>query len=726
MDKKKLNLIGLILLLVFTTLNSYAVLRPTKQIMDSLNAIPNKNVNDQLYYYIYSANYFKNKDPKIQVSYLDSARVLVPQATSMDHIAMLYNYYATYYAASNNPDSAILYYHKSYYTSSSNNQIQNTGRALLILSSFHVKQDNYDSGFYYLNKGLDYYNQIDTSLLDMHKDAYLGQININIGSIYLNKGNYDKAIEYYYKAIRLYESAGSKRHQIKAIINLGNIYIFNKRYDKAIEEYSKALDIAEAVGGKVIHQKASIYTNLGSCYKAKGSLDTAMMYYNKALDIRTKSGVKYAIAGLSDNIGNIKKARGDYEGALSEFKKALKIRQEGSSKRGLASSYGNIGLLYAKMLKSRESIPYLKRAIEIADSNSFVEISLVCQEGISVAYRDLGDYKRSLETYVKYRKMNDSIHNIRLEEKLNLYKEKYEAEKKDRLIQKLEEQQLLDELAAEKQKAIVSQQRLISSSLAALAVLLLIILFITYRYFKMKGRANRELMLRKDQVNQQKTLDLMKDQEISTIKSYMEGQEKERSRIAGDLHDRLGSLLSTVKLHFSSLEENVDPGKEARESFHYALQLLDDSVDEVRSVSRNLTTGVLTQFGLFAAVESMKEAINSARKIKMHIIRSGTEMRLDVDVEINLFRIIQELVTNVIRHAHTDEIFVQFVGNDNRLNIIIEDHGIGFNMKNIESEGIGLSNMKDRVESIGGVFSIDSVVGEGTTIIIDIPYKTLD
>jgi signal transduction histidine kinase len=442
------------------------------------------------------------------------------------------------------------------------------------------------------------------------------------------------------------------------------------------------------------------------------------------MEIRKAYGPYSAVAGLHDNIGNIKKAKGDFKGALKEYQTALEIRKKLGSKRWLASSYGNIGLLFVKMKKNHDALPYLRHAIEIADSNAFVEIALTCREGLSIAYRNLGNYKKAYETYVQYSEQNDSVHRVELEEKLNYYKQLFEAEKKDRLIQKLEEEQKLADLNNEKQKILVEKQTLISNSLIVFSSLLLMVIFFIYRYFKMKRKADEEMHLRKEQINKQKTLDLMKELEVSTIKSFMEGQEKERARIAGDLHDRLGSLLSTVKLHFNSLEPILTKDPEAAKNYRYAIELLDKSVEEVRAVSRNLTKGVLTQFGLLAAVENMRDAINSARKVKMTVINSGMETRLKSETEITLFRVIQELVTNVIRHAQTDEIFVQFVGADDRLNIIVEDHGIGFDKDNIKSEGIGLNNLKERVESIGGEFTIDSIPGEGTTIIIDIPYET--
>jgi signal transduction histidine kinase/Flp pilus assembly protein TadD len=718
---KSLILIGFLFLLYIP--NS-VFSKSYKNYIDSLKTAKTTNVEQRYSNYIEIAGYYYNHDSKQQRYYLDSAQQLLSKIKDAKLKNQYYYSFGRYHYQTGYIDSAIYYMHLSKSKAKRQNFVLMYGKSTTSLGRYYSKLDNYDSALFYYSLALEFYNKTDSSKLNQSKKAILADHNNNIGSIYLNMGNYDSAIVYYYRALSFFEEAGLELKQAMVLNNLGNIYIYHNEYDKALIEYRKALNILQKHKNIKLGRRASLLTNIGSCYKAKGKLDTAMNYYNQAMKIRNAIGPPTSIAGLYANIGNIKKAHGDYKGALNDYMIALNIRKKGGSKRGLASSYGNIGLLYVKMNKNQKAITYLKRAIEISDSNSFVEISLVCQEGLSVAYQNIGDYKKSLETYVKYREQNDSIHNIHLEEKLELYKQKYETEKKDRLIQKLEEEQLIADLESEKQKAIVSKQRFISNSLAVVAMLLLFILFIIYRYFKMKQRADKEMMLKNEQINQQKTLDLMKEQEVSTIKSYMEGQEKERSRIAADLHDRLGSLLSTVKLHFSSIEPNIEQTKESINSFDYALKLLDTSVEEVRSVSRNLSKGVLTQFGLFAAVESMRDAINSANKMKMHIIQSGTETRLKPEIEISLFRIIQELVTNVIRHAQTDEIFVQFVGSNDRLNIIVEDHGVGFDNENIKSNGIGLSNLKRRVEDINGEFSVDSELGEGTTIIIDIPYET--
>ncbi len=657
--------------------------------------------------------------------YIDTLRILMNRLGEAKYQCYYYVHYgnALYYA--NQPDSSRFYLKKAVTIAQEAMNPEMVAYTESELGKSFLFKRQLDSALYYFNKSVKIYTSADTLKIGDIAIGRLAGVYSNIGTIYLRQAKYDSAVSYYYKALHLFEKSNIS-YSVTVLNNLGAIYIYHKEYKKALDVYNKSLKILKETAPHRKRVMASIYTNAGTCYRALGMPDTAMIYYQNAMKIRKVVGPARSVAGLYDNIGHLKKANGDYESALQDYQKALEIRKKMKLPGGYAASYGNIAFLQAKMKQYNKAIPNFKRAIEDADSAGLVETSLVCQEGLANAYKSIGNYKKALDTYMKYTHLNDSIHTIDLQEKLELYKEKYEAEKKDRVIQQLEEEQKMAEILNEQQKIKVQNQKLISNSLAILAVLLLIIIFVAVRYFKMKRKADQEVHLRKQQQAQQKTLNLMKEFEVSTIKSFMEGQEKERSRIAGDLHDRLGSLLSTVKLHFSSLEASIPENEELQKNFEFALGLLDKSVEEVRAVSRNLTKGVLTQFGLIAAVESMAEAINSTRKIQMKVIQSGLESRLDSETEITLFRVIQELVTNIIRHAQTDEIFVQFVASDNRLNIIVEDHGVGFDTNNIKSNGIGLSNMKERIATIGGEFTIDSVPGEGTTVIIDIPFKKTD
>jgi len=712
----------IIMLLLLLPINTYA----TKQYkIDSLLHSYPDNPNDRVDNYIRISYYYKTRSPEMHKAYLDSATKILSNVTEENLISSYYTSYGHYFYKLEKFDSCKIMYKNSLSYVDTINGKYLAGKVYNNLGRLFARVDQYDSALYYYQKTIVLFNKKDTAHFPIKIDILIANTYNKIGSVYLNMGNYDESVTFFYKSLEIYDKYDNKLRNITVLINIGNIYLFHSEFNKALVEYKKAHVILMNHKGRRRGFLASVLTNMGVCYKAMGQRDTAMTFFGNALEIRNKIGPKSSIAGLYDNIGSIKKSQGNYAEALNYYQRALEIRKGIKRPRWLASSYGSIGLLYAEQGKSKLAIGYLKKAIDIADQNSLVEISMECKRGMSQAYQGLGDYKKALAYFVEYRELNDSIHSLRLEEKLNEYKQKYESEKKDRIIEHLEETQKLADLEAEKQKIVNDKQSLVVKALSFAALLLLVILFILHRYFKMKRASDRELFEKNEQINHQKTLKLMKDLEMSSIKSFVEGQEKERARIAADLHDRLGTLLSTVRLHFNSLEEVLNQDADAQQSYEFAMQLLDKSVGEVRAVSHNLSKGVLTQFGLIAAVENMRDAINSAGKIQMQVMNYDVVSRLDPDSEINLFRVIQELITNVIRHAQTNEVIVQFSGGNTNLSVMVEDHGIGFDPKNVKSDGIGMTNLRKRISDINGEMTIESIIGQGTTIVIDVPYKVV-
>ncbi len=719
--RTKFIIIRLLLLWLLLPLSSFGA-NPSK--LDSLLNTHPVSLNGKLDRYLDLTYYYKNRDPNLFCIYLDSSSIFVDSVNKRNQISRYYNVYGHYYYQKEKFDSCLIMYKKSFTYVDTIKEKENSAMIYLNIGRTFSRIDQYDSALFYYHKVIHLFPINNSEKLDKYSELLLASTYNRIGSVNLNIGDYDKSIDYYYKALELYDKHHKKLRGISVLINIGNIYLYHGEYKKALVEYRKGMVILNQNKGKRLSFEASILTNMGACYKALGNLDTAMLYFENALKIRKKIGPTTSVAGIYDNIGSIKKSQGDFDAALTYFQESLTIRKKTKIPRWIASSYGNIGLLYAKQKKSRKAIVYLKKAIDIAEKNSLLEIKLECIHGLSQAYSDLGDYKKALDYFVNYRELNDSIHSLKLEEKLSKYKQKYESEKKDRLIEHLEETKKRTDLEAEKQKITNEKQGLLVKTLSLAAILLLIILFILYRYFKMKRAADHELFEKNEQINHQKTLKLMKDLEMSSIESFVEGQEKERARIAADLHDRLGTLLSTVRLHFNSMEELLNQDKDAKQSYEFAMQLLDKSVGEVRAVSHNLSKGVLTQFGLIAAVENMRDAINSAGKIQMQVMSYDIGTRLEPESEISLFRVIQELITNVIRHSQADEVMVQFSGSNTHLSVMVEDHGIGFDPDNVKSDGIGTKNLKMRVEDIEGSITIDSTIGQGTTIVIDVPYKT--
>lgn len=233
-----------------------------------------------------------------------------------------------------------------------------------------------------------------------------------------------------------------------------------------------------------------------------------------------------------------------------------------------------------------------------------------------------------------------------------------------------------------------------------------------------KNTKRKQLLAEQEKELQvQKVGTLMKEQELASIDAMIEGQEKERQRIANDLHDDLGGMMATVKLHFNTLKDKPSP-----ELYEKTDRLLDEAYQKVRTVAHAKNSGVIAKEGLLKSVNDMAQKVSSTGKIAIDVVDHGLENRLENSLELTIFRIIQELITNVIKHAHATEATIHLTQHDNSLNIMVEDNGTGFNSKQITSrEGMGLSSIDKRIDHLHGSLEIDSEIGRGTNIIIDIP-----
>lgn len=224
-------------------------------------------------------------------------------------------------------------------------------------------------------------------------------------------------------------------------------------------------------------------------------------------------------------------------------------------------------------------------------------------------------------------------------------------------------------------------------------------------------------LIRKQQAFREIEL-LLQKQETKAAYAVLEAQELERKRIAEDLHDQLGSRLASVKLHFHAFKNG---GQGSSEFFTRGDKLLDEAVEEVREISHNLLSGILSKFGLVAALEDLKETLGSTKQLNFQLQVHYIDQRFDLMIEVGLYRIIQELVSNILKHARATEVILQLTRHDKDILVIIEDNGVGFDQHQPNHSGIGLSNIYSRVEKLRGRISIDSQVDKGTIVTIEIP-----
>ena len=203
----------------------------------------------------------------------------------------------------------------------------------------------------------------------------------------------------------------------------------------------------------------------------------------------------------------------------------------------------------------------------------------------------------------------------------------------------------------------------------------------------------------------------------------IEGQEKERQQVAEDLHDNLGSAIATLKLHIENLKLSLNKKKVDKEAlFTKTEHLIEEAYQKVRSIAHAKNSGVIANEGLLVAIQLMAEKVSVANSIDIEVIHYGLEKHLENSLEISLFRMAQELTTNIIRHAHASHATINISQDKEGFTLLVEDNGIGINTSKLTMKhGMGLHSIETRVEHLGGTFTIDSTPTKGTTIIIQVP-----
>ena len=397
------------------------------------------------------------------------------------------------------------------------------------------------------------------------------------------------------------------------------------------------------------------------------------------------------------------------DSAIYYYKKKINFIRKSpthASPESYFNTYLNIANSYLSKEKFNEAKYYYLKADSIEQIGNQLFNKSMIKENLSRLYEKTGNYKLAYFNIREYNVLSDSLNKEEHREGIANIKEQYDNEKLRADNSEKQKQILIEQAEKEKNKSI--------ALLLGVFLLFGTILFLLIQ----KNTKRKQLLAEQDKaLEKQKVATLLKDQEINSINAMIEGQEKERQRIANDLHDDLGGLMATVKLQFNVLKEQQTP-----ELFNTTNSLLDEAYNKVRSIAHAKNSGVIAKQGLLKAVKNMAHNISSASTIDIEVTDYGLESRLENSLELTIFRIIQELTTNIIKHAEASQATISLTNHEDSLNIMIEDNGKGFNTnKVVHNNGMGLHSIEKRVEHLEGELKIESQPNQGTTIIIDIP-----
>lgn len=542
-------------------------------------------------------------------------------------------------------------------------------------------------------------------------------VHNNLGNVYQRKGQLDSALAHFLVARSLRERTGDSGGLANVYNSIAITYDLMGRREDAFAEYERALAHYQQAGDQA--GLARIQQNIGILYFQENKFDQAEVAYLKAIRTWKEQGNKQSEARTLNNLGLSFLETGQYEKARTYLEKSLTIQEELGNVPAIAENHYNLGLVSEIEGNRETALKWYLKSLSEAEAITAQGTLLTLYESISILYSQERQFEQALQYQQKLNELKDSLFSDESARNIAEMEAKYELEAKESRIAALEKDNQL-QLAENRQQTL--EQRLMLGVILGGLIITGLIFWGQRQRLKLVNLQNAQIKA----TYLQRILALVKENENKTLNAMLEGQEQERKRIAEDLHDRLGSMLATIKLHFSELESRMETGQnESLQEVGKVNQLLDRTFVEVREISQNLASGVLSKFGLVPALEDLKTTIEETNAMQVHIHRFGMENRLDGAFEVQLFRVIQELVTNVIKHAAAEEVRIQLTRHENELTVMVEDNGKGFNPDQLKGkEGMGLKNIAARVEKLNGKMNIDSRVNKGTTIILEFQLNT--
>lgn len=540
--------------------------------------------------------------------------------------------------------------------------------------------------------------------ISLNRKDMIGMINNARGNWYYMQSDMWNASHYYTKAVEIFHQLGDTAKEMfpynNLIAALGEI----KNYGKAISLSQKLLVQTERMGDsvQVAHTLNHLVFNnvaLGQMGEAKKYIPSLLTYIQQSLD--------HNLAAESYNVvGSYHYKNGLYDTALHYYQLALSKALRDNYQTALYNQ--SIGAAYLKKNELQRAFQHLSMAVKLARQANSKDVYYQTCLYLSEYYDKTNNYKEAYNYLQEYRKLNDSILVAETRQYSTHLEAVYENSKK--------EQEILRLNTAELEKSLAIKRRNTFLYIAAAFVVLLVLLFV----LQIKNAANKRGLLEKDRrLQEEKIVSLEKQQQVTSLQSMIAGQEAERTRIARDLHDGLGGLFSTVKMYFSSLGQDA-PALKDNPLFIKSFELADTASVELRRIAHNLMPEVLMKLGLINAIQDLCNTINAGRLLSITVQSYGMEKRLPENMEIMLFRIVQELLNNIIKHSQATEVIIQFNKHSDRLSITIEDNGRGFNIDEVDTKNkAGIGTIKSRVNYLNGKLNIDSKQGVGTTVAME-------
>lgn len=571
------------------------------------------------------------------------------------------------------------------------NKKYNHSKNLNMLGTTYNIQNNH-------GQALNYYHKALTNAQQNKDTLRLAAIYNNIGVVYFSIGNYKDAMVYYLKALERYQLSRYKKEAASVFNNIGLLFNELENTEKASLNFQLALQNYELVGDSIGISAA--LNNKGLMFAKKKNADSAHYYFDKAIGISQRNNNIYGLcdsylekAGFYLQMDNTADAKKYYKLSQRLSQSINQPYQEASSMLGLVK-------VLLKDGDHKSALNEASSALEIGKQLNNQVLQYESHEVLSQIYEKKGLLDKGLQHFRQYVTMKDELLNQTVLHQI------YNLE-----INTLSQANTLQQLQIESQGLSISKKNNLLLFIGISFILIIIgiyLLYLNYRHIQ-------QVKL------QQAIIDLSEKKSRDAVAAEIQ----ERQRIGRELHDGLGQILSVARLNLSVLHQKkkLTDSRKA-ELFDTTFKSIDEAFNELRNISHNLAPALLSEKGLIEALKNLSDLVNKTNHLQMQLESFGFATDLDSLTEHTLYRAIQELLNNVIKHAKASLFTVQLIKSEKEVTLMVEDNGRGFNINEAgTNNGGGISNIKSRVENLNGSMHVDSLIDRGTIVSIVIPLK---
>lgn len=540
--------------------------------------------------------------------------------------------------------------------------------------------------------------QIGDSLQIAIANFYMGNANVV-------NGNPDKALPYYLIAASYFESKEDELSRLSSTYNgIASAYENNISDSLSLVYFEKSYETSKLAND---HRRMGIaLINRSNIHSKNGELNRAIQLLEEAVGLLQGPNSAIYLKPAKINLAAAYAENNELEKAEVIYEILLKEIDSAEDVLNYAKTLGNYGRLFQKKDNDEEALYYLDRAYKKFQGYGFMKERYNLMPFLIDAHYNVNRHRDAILLFYDYNLIKDSIFSVEKDKNLTEALQKFEAEKKDKLL-------LGQKLEIEKKNR---QKNLVVYGLVALFLFLIV----GFLFFRKRLQYQKTIARQQEDLQKQKITELTQKNKLLAMSSMIEGQEAERLRIAKDLHDSLGGLLSNVKAHFTIIQKEITQLEQLNIT-ERTNHLIDEACLEVRRISHNMMPHALSISGLEGALEDVAgymRSLNYEVTLDTHHLPETIEKTK----QITIYRLIQEILSNIRKHAEAKTVFIQLFGHQDEIHLIIEDDGKGFDYeKAISNGGLGLKSINSRVEFLDGTIVWESVENSGTTITINIP-----